>query len=187
VTAIDCPPGLGLGGAPIGEFSANPRSRRLAGAATRFAIVAMVGTVVAARHQRDPSGVIVLAATAIALAGVGYAVRRARIAVDGDGLRWGWTAVGVRLAKDSLVRADVYADGVAMVQRRGSWFLATRDWDRWDALVRALERAGMPLATIAGPAPWRARLQSYGKILDGLMVVAILAASAALVIAVAGR
>ncbi|MCE9572777.1 MAG: hypothetical protein K8W52_06430 [Deltaproteobacteria bacterium] len=187
MTAIDCPPGLGLDGRPIGEFTANPRSKRLAAAAMRYAVVAMIGVVVSVRHQRDPSGVLVLGATAIALAGVGYAVRRARIAIDGDGVRWGWAAAGFRLGKGRLVRAEVYADGIAMVLRRGSWFLAARDWDRWDAMARAIERAGMPTTAIAGAAPWRARLQSYGRVLDGLMVVAILASTAALVIALASR
>lgn len=185
MTAIDCPPGLGLDGRPVGEFTANPRSRRLAASALRFAVVAMVGVVAGVRHQRDPSGVLVLGATAIALAGVGYAVRRARIAIDGDGVRWGWSSIGFRLDKARLVRAEVYADGIALVQRRGSWFLAARDWARWDGMARAIDRVGMPTTAIAGPAPWRARLQSYGRILDGLMVVALLAAAAALIIAVA--
>jgi hypothetical protein len=122
----------------------------------------------------------VLTLSFLAVAGVGLAVRRARVAIDPDGIRWGWTWAGFRMARARLTRADVFVDGVALVSRRGSWFLSARDWDRFDALVRALARAGYPTAEHDHRAPFRARLQSYGRVLDTLLVLAMAAAAAIL-------
>jgi hypothetical protein len=67
---------------------------------------------------------------------------------------------------------------VALEARRGSWwFLAARDWERFDALVRQLRRAALPLTEHERTAPLRARLQSYGRALD-LMLAGTIAASA---------
>jgi hypothetical protein len=173
VTAVDAPPGLGLGGRPTGEFAARPAPRRLAQAAFRFVTLATILTILLSRHAHD-AVLPVLAVSCLSLAGVGTAVRRARIAVDRDGVRWGWSFAGFRMPRPRMSRADVFADGVALVSRRGSWFLAERDWDRFDALVRSLARAGLPVTAHGGRAPLRARLQSYGLVLDSLMVVAML-------------
>jgi hypothetical protein len=76
-----------------------------------------------------------------------------------------------------MVAAHVYRDGVAIEAKRGSWwFLAARDWERFDALVRQLRRAELPVRDHDGRAPLRARMQSYGRFLDGLLVVSVLAA-----------
>jgi hypothetical protein len=65
---------------------------------------------------------------------------------------------------------------VALEARRGSWwFLAARDWDRFDAIVRQLRRAELPLTDHDRTAPLRARLQSYGRFLDLLLVGTITA------------
>jgi hypothetical protein len=179
VTAIDAPPGLGLGGRPTGEFAARPGPRRLAQLAFRFAIVAGGLTIALVRRHTDGT-LPVLATACAAVTAVGLAVRSARIAIDPDGVRWGWSWLGFRMARARLVRADVFADGVALVSKRGSWFLAARDWDRFDALVRALGRAGLPTTAHDHRAPWRARMQSYGRVLDGLLVFAMAGAAAIL-------
>jgi hypothetical protein len=63
---------------------------------------------------------------------------------------------------------------VALEARRGSWwFIAARDWDRYDAIVRHLRRADLPITDHDGTAPLRARLQSYGRFLDGLLVLSM--------------
>jgi len=78
--------------------------------------------------------------------------------------------------------AHVYGDGVTLEARRGSWwFLAARDWERFDALVRQVRRAELPVRDHVGRAPLRARLQSYGRFLDAMLVVAIAGALAVLV------
>jgi len=182
VTAVDAPPGLGLGGRPTGEFAARPGPRRLAQAAFRVVALAAVLTVLLARRTHDAVS-LVLAVTCVAMASVGLAVRRARVAVDADGVRWGWSWAGVRMDRRRLQRADVFGDGVALVSRRGSWFLAARDWDRFDALVRALGRAGLPVQELGTRAPFGSRLQSYGVVLDALMILAMIGAMVVLVIA----
>jgi hypothetical protein len=113
---------------------------------------------------------------------LGYAVRRARVAISRDGVRWGWTAVGFTQRASRIVSAHVYRDGVALEAKRGAWwFIAARDWDRFDALVRQLRRAELPVRDHDGRAPLRARLQSYGRFLDGMLVVSIAGAAGVLV------
>jgi hypothetical protein len=68
---------------------------------------------------------------------------------------------------------------VALEARRGSWwFLAARDWDRFEALVRQLRRSELPLLDHDRAAPLRARLQSYGRFLDLLLLGTIVASVA---------
>ena len=51
----------------------------------------------------------------------------------------------------------------------------------FESLARAIALAGLPAAAIDRPAPWRARLQSYGRFLDGLLVLAVLTAAQAVI------
>jgi hypothetical protein len=72
---------------------------------------------------------------------------------------------------ERLRSAELYRDGVALVATRGSrWFLAARDWDRFELLAREIERAGMPVSHEPRRAPLRARMQSYGLVLDAMML-----------------
>src|SRR6185436_16011941 len=107
----------------------------------------------------------------------GFLVRRARVAITRDGVRWGWESLGFQQPASRIVRAHIYRDGIALEPKRGAqWFLAARDWDRFDALVRQLRRAELPIAEHDGKAPLRQRLQSYGRFLDGLLVASIASA-----------
>jgi hypothetical protein len=174
VSAVDLPPGLGLAGTPLGTFRAPPAARRLA-------TVALVGVValgaitwgLVSRHpyRHDASSQIVLPIALAMMALLGFAVRRARVAITRDGVRWGWTSLGFTQQASRITTAHIYADGIALEARRGSWwFLGARDWDRFDALVRQVRRAELPVTEHAGRAPWRARRQSYGRFLDALLV-----------------
>jgi hypothetical protein len=107
---------------------------------------------------------------------IGLAVRSARLAVSRDGVRWGWTSLGFTQQASRVVRASVYLDGVTLESKRGSWwFLAARDWERFEALVRQLRRTDMPIAEHDIKAPYRARLQSYGRFLDLMLISSIVA------------
>jgi hypothetical protein len=183
VSALDLPPGLGLAGTPLGIFTAPRRARRLALVATIVAIglgaltwyFAMQHPLVTSQRLWQSSSVKIVIPVALALlAGLGLLVRSAHVAVTRDGVRWGWATIGFHQEASRIVHAHVYRDGVALEAKRGSWwFLAARDWDRFDALVRQLRRAELPIADHDGNAPLRARLQSYGRFLDGMMVFAI--------------
>lgn len=182
MSVLDLPPGIGLAGTPLGSFRAPARARRLAN--VTLVSVVVLGAITWAFVLRHPYRwhattqlVLPMAFTAIAM--LGYLVRRASIAVTRDGVRWGWASYGFTQQAARIVTAHVYDDGVALEARRGSWwFLAARDWDRFEALVRQLRRAELPVTEHAGTAPLRARLQSYGRFLDGLLVLAIVAALA---------
>ncbi len=185
MTAIDLPPGIGLVGTPLGVFRSPRRARALAWSAT--AIVAVLGAITWGCVYRHPyrdeaSTQFVLPVAFGSLALLGLAVRSARVAVTRDGVRWGWSSFGFHQGAARIVVAHVYRDGVALEARRGSWwFLAARDWDRFDALVRQIRRAELPVRDHEGRAPLRARLQSYGRFLDGLLVVAMVGALTVLV------
>ena len=188
MAAIDTPPGLGHDDARAAGFCAPRGPRRLAEATMRLTLVLTVAVIMIVGRRRGEGGPLLVAwaVSASALALVGVAVRRARVTVSADGIRWGWGALTVRMSRARIVRADIYTDGVALRARRGStWFLARRDWARFDSLARAIGEAGLPAATIDRCAPFAARLQSYGRVLDALLVVAVVTAALAALAALA--
>lgn len=188
MSALDLPPGIGLTGTPLGTFHAPPRARRAAVLA--LVLVAALGAltwVLVSRHpyRRGSSTQVVLPVAFLAFATVGLSVRRARVAITRDGVRWGWTSFGFHQPASRIAVAHVYRDGIALEARRGSWwFIAARDWDRFDALVRQLRRADLPLRDHPGKAPLRARLQSYGRFLDLLLLVSVIGAAGVMLWAV---
>jgi hypothetical protein len=188
MSALDLPPGIGLIGTPLGTFHAPRRARRVA--AGSLVAVVVLGAITWALVSRHPyryssSSQIVLPIAFAAFAGLGFVVRRARVAITRDGVRWGWTAFGFHQPAARITVAHVYADGIALEARRGSWwFIAARDWERFDVLIRHLRRAELAVRDHAGKAPLRARLQSYGRFLDLLLLGSVLGAVAVLLWAV---
>lgn len=177
MSALDLPPGLGVVGTPLGVFSAPRRSARLSAVALVIAVLAGALTwylVSRMPWRRGIATYFVLPFVFMSLAALGFFVRRARVSVTRDGVRWGWEALGFQQPASKIVTAHVYSDGIALEAKRGSqWFLAARDWDRFDALVRQVRRAELPTREYARRAPLRQRLQSYGRFLDALLLFAI--------------
>jgi hypothetical protein len=188
MSALDLPPGIGLVGTPLGTFRAPRRARVLAALSVIISIVLGVLTYYFVyRHPYRPgaSTAIVFPVAFVAFALLGLAVRSAGVAITRDGVRWGWASFGFHQPASRIAAAHVYRDGVALEAHRGSWwFIAARDWGRFDALVRQIRRAELPIADHDGKAPLRARLQSYGRFLDGLLVASILGSCAVLLWAV---
>ncbi len=182
MSAVDLPPGIGLAGTPLGIFRAPPRARRLSAfALAAVLLLAAITWYLVSRHpySRHASTRVVLPVAFAACAFLGFAVRRARVVVTRDGVRWGWDAMSFTQEAARIARAHVWKDGVTLEARRGSWwFLAARDWDRFDALVRQLRRAELPVEEHDRNAPLRARLQSYGRFLDALLVASMVGAFA---------
>ena len=188
MSAVDVPPGLALGELAAGEFAALPRARRLA--LRGFYYVAMAGAAtlaIATRRLHAPMIELLFVAPIVcfSVACVGYAVRRARLRIDRDGVRWGWRIAGVRMHRDRIREVRVYTDAVALRPRRGStWYLSRRDWDSFDQIARALDAASIPFAKFARRAPLGAKLQGYGLVLDALLLADMLAATLALLVAI---
>lgn len=178
MSAVDLPPGIGLVGTPLGTFAA-PRSARRLSAIALVTVVAF-GALTWGFVSRHPyrwhaSTQFVLPIAFAAVTLLGFLVRRASVAVTRDGVRWGWASLNFTQQASRIVTAHVYRDGIALEAKRGSWwFLSARDWDRFDALVRQLRRAELPITDHEGGAPLRARLQSYGRFLDVLLVGSML-------------
>jgi len=189
MSAVDAPPGVAFAGTAAGEFVARPRSRRLARIV--FFYVFALGILtwsLSQRHMYLP-GIEVLLAAPVLFIGIGilgYAVRTARLRVDVDGVRWGWGFYGFRMSNDRITATLVYDDAIAFKSRRGStWYVAARDWYRFDGVARALRKADMPFQRNRGKAPLRARLQSFGIALDLLLVADAFGATFALAVAFA--
>ncbi|HWM85963.1 MAG TPA: hypothetical protein VNO33_09000 [Kofleriaceae bacterium] len=187
MSAVDAPPGIAFAGQAAGEFVCRRRPRRLAGRVFFLVLIASALTgVLAARRMHGQTTELLLAMSLMcaSVAGVGYAVRRARLRIDAEGVRWGWSEIGFRVRRDELSAIDVYLDAVAVKQRRGStWYVSGRDWDLFERVPVALRRAGLPLEAHERRAPLGARLQSYGTVLDLLLVADALAAVFALGVA----
>lgn len=181
MSAVDLPPGIGLVGTPLGRFHA-PRRARVLATGSLIGVIAL-GAITWGFVSRHPyryhaSTQVVLPVALAAIALLGFCVRRARIAITRDGVNWGWDALNFTQETSRIVCAHVWSDGITLESKRGSWwFLAARDWDRFDALVRQLRRAELPVRDRDGAAPLRARMQSYGRFLDALLVLALLAAA----------
>jgi hypothetical protein len=177
MSAVDLPPGLGLLGTPLAVFRAPRRARRLSSVSVALVLAfggAAWGLVARQPYRLYATTMAVLPVAFAACALLGFAVRRARLVVTRDGVRWGWGVLHFTQTADRIRIAHVYRDGIALEARRGAWwFLAARDWERFDALVRQLRRAAIQMRDHEGKAPLRARLQSYGRFLDGVLVLSV--------------
>lgn len=175
MAALDTPPGLGLPGIAVGWFTARPGPRRLARSCFALALVAaaLAAFITSRRPPPDHGAARAIALVlALTVAGLAAAVRAARVGVAADGVRWGWGGLTVRLDARRVVQIRVYRDAIALTPRRGStWFLFARDWDRFPSMTRAVRSAGLPYQDHDRAAPWTARLQSYGRVVDGLAVI----------------
>lgn len=174
MSAVDAPPGIAFAGMAAGEFVSRRRPRRLAGRVLVLVFITGAGTLaIGVRRAPAPSAELLLAVPLVcwSIAVVGYAVRRARLRVDHDGVRWGWNDIGFRVTRDRMERIDLYRDAIAVRQRRGStWYVSSRDWDLFQRMPGVLGRAALPVQTHERRAPIGARLQSYGIVLDLLLV-----------------
>ncbi|MBT8492628.1 MAG: hypothetical protein KJO07_06175 [Deltaproteobacteria bacterium] len=181
MSAVDAPPGLDFAGLAHGEFRARGRSRKLAAVGFVYVLgVSAVAFALVARHPYRAGSQIglIIPLMCVSFAGLGLAVRRARLSVDGTGIRWGWPSLGFRMDPSRVRSLKVYQDAVAVEPKRGSlWYLSARDWDRFDELARSLRRAGLEFERIDRRAPLRSRLQSYGGVLDALIVGSALVAT----------
>jgi len=175
MSAVDAPPGISFAGRAVGEFAAKKRPRRLAGRVFWMVLVTSVATgILAVRRVYGPHAdvLMVVPLVCISVAGVGLAVRRARLRIDAGGIRWGWNDIGFRVGKDKMQGIDIYRDAIAVRQTRGStWYLSGHDWDGFERMVPVLAHSGLPTKQHDTRAPLAARLQSYGIVLD-LMLVA---------------
>jgi hypothetical protein len=188
VSAIDTPPGLGLAVLlPHGTFAARRGPRRLA--EIGFRVIVAFGTVAIGLSVRKPEAAQAAMCFAgslmvLALGGLGIAVRRAQVTIAADGVSWGWGRWTVRMDRDRIATVELYDDAIALRPRRGSsWFLSRRDWDRFEAMRRTAASVGLPSEEFARRAPFRARLQSYGRVLDTIVVLAMLSGLLILIVA----
>lgn len=187
MSAVDAPPGLDYAGLGSGEFAAPPGKRKLAARVLVFVVAAGCVTVaLAARHPHRAGAHILISAPLflVSVALLGWSVRRARLTVADEAIRWGWSLFGFKARLSRLRWVRAYTDAVAVRPKRGSvWYLASTDWDRFSELPGAIERADIPIERHPRRAPLWARLQSYGRFLDVLLVINALVAALALIAA----
>jgi hypothetical protein len=111
------------------------------------------------------------------VAAFAWTVRRGRLRIEPEGVRWGFNLLGFRMRAARIASLKVYQDGVGLLARgaRVPWFLAARDWDRWPEALAAFARLGQeikaPLEQVPGRAPLRVRAQAYGLALDVILII----------------
>ena len=186
MSAVDAPPGIAFAGQAAGEFVARRGSRRLAYRMFGYVMFAGVLTLMlASRRLYAPMIEFLLVAPLVCMsvAFVGFAVRSAHIRIDSQGVRWGWALAGFRMRTARIRGVTAYADAVALSPKRGStWYLSRRDWDDFEHFGRALRQARIPFEAHDHNAPIGAKLQSYGLVLDLLLVANATAATFALAV-----
>lgn len=178
MSAIDTPPGLGLAVLlPHGTFAARRGPRRLAEIGLRVTLglgAIAIGLALRKPDAAQAAACVVGSMTMATLGCLGVAVRRAQITIAADGVSWGWGRWTVRMDRDRITKVELYDDAIALRPRRGSsWFLSRRDWDRFEAMRRTATSVGLPSEEHARKAPLAARLQSYGRVLDTIIVLAM--------------
>jgi hypothetical protein len=182
MSAVDLPPGIGLLGTALGTFDSPKGARRRAIISLSLVLVLLTITwYLVSRHpyRRSSSTQVVLPVAFALFTGLALAVRSARVAITRDGVRWGWAGLGFTQPASRIACAHIFSDGIALEATRGSrWFLAARDWERFDVLVKQLRRAELPTRDHTGKAPLRQRLQSYGRFLDALVIGSVIGALA---------
>ncbi len=178
MSVVDAPPGLDFAGPAAGEFRSRPRPRRLA----RFVFFAcmldgVITYALASRKIFAPGTTILIVGPMICfmMAGVGLAVRNARIRIDSGGVHWGWNTLGFRMGRGRIERVRFYGSAIALESSRGSvWFLSEYDWEHFERFPKAFADSGLAVAHESGRIPLRARLQGYGMVLDGLMLATLI-------------
>lgn len=179
MSAVDAPPGLDFAGPAAGEFRARARPRMLARVA--FGICLLDGGITVAMAARNiyapgTSLLFVGPLMCMSIAAVGLAVRSARVRVGRTGVRWGWAALGFQMPPERIVKVMIYDNAVAIEPKKGNvWFLSKHDWDHFEAFASAFSSSGLTLVRAKGRMPLRGKLQAYGLVLDGLLVVTLIA------------
>jgi hypothetical protein len=160
-----------------GEHRAPARSRRHAWVALLYVSLLMaVAYRDGARHHlflAEDSFALLMPFFFWSVAVVGWAVRLGRLRVDAGGVRWGFAFAGFRMHRDRIAKARIYRDAITLHSHRSPtpWTLLARDWERWEDVVRALGRLGVPVERLDRQSPLLARLQGYGRALDLLLVL----------------
>lgn len=187
MSAVDAPPGIAFAGRASGELVARRRPRRLARFVFYYVAIACGLLITDTLRHWDSYGASPLLALPIGFGGIalmGYLVRLARLRVDRDGIRWGWELTGFRLTRERIARVTLYDDAAAIEPRKGStWFVSARDWAEWERIAQGLRDSDFAFERKKQPAPFAARLQSYGVALDVLLILDALGATAALIAA----
>ena len=174
MSVVDAPPGLAFAGRAAGEFVARPASVRLARRCLAvIGLASVIATASIRRRANVPDFLWSGPLVAVSIGLVGYAVRRARLRIDGSGVRWGWDLIGFRMRRERLADAVAYRDAIAFRRAGGGgpWYLARHDFAAYDQIPVALRAAGIRFTIESARAPWRSRLQTYGVALDILLVL----------------
>lgn len=191
MSAVDAPPGISFAGRAAGELVARRWRKRLARVSLYYVVLMSVAIAAVVRRMMHKQGVEVFFAGILlflCVGALGYAVRAARLRIDEDGVRWGWDALGFRMQPHRIARVRVFSNAVAFQPKRGStWYLSERDWMGFGEVVPALKRARLPYQRELGRAPLAARLQSYGLVLDLLLLANAAGATFTLLMAFAAR
>ena len=189
MSAVDAPPGLEIGGLGRYEFAAPPKKKRLAIRVFWFVLICgAITAFLAARHPHREGAHVLFSAPLflLSVALLGLAVRTARVVIEPEAVRWGWRGIGFRARLGKIRWVRIYTDAVALRSKRGSvWYLAAADLDGFERLGHAFEASKLPVERADRAAPLWARLQSYGRFLDGVLIVTVLLTGLALFAAIA--
>jgi len=180
VSAQDCPPGMSLSALARHEFAAKTYAKRLAWlifAAVLFVSGATIYFIGKNMYMDQASVFLAGPLFCFLVAGLGVLIRSAKLRFFTDRIQWSLPYFEFSLPVAKLSKVVAYGQTIAFEPRKGStWFISDRDWNEFNKVPDALASCGFEVESKTDePIPWKARVQSYGLVLDGLLVVNLLA------------
>ena len=187
MSAVDSPPGLEFAGLPLNEFSSKKSSKVMAWVSMVIVCVLSALTIRwVFRYGSIHSGSLMMSGPlfCVLLAFFCVAVRSARIRVTDTKVAWvlGPFDLGIPLTR--IKNVSVFNNAVAITPSRGgAWFLSAKDWGPVSALESAFHRAQIPFQRERRNAPLLSKLQSYGRALDIIVILNIVASLVLVILA----
>lgn len=178
--AVDCPPGLTLAGLARFEFGAKSYAKKLAWTVFVSVVVISVVTVhyIGKNFSLDKASVVLAGPLfCFMIATLGIVVRSAKLRFFEDRIQWSIPYLQFSMQRAKLKSVLSYKNTLAFVAQKGSsWFVTDRDWKEFAMMQDALLSCGYEVSSKEEKkTPLKAKLQSYGHVLDGLLVLNLLA------------
>ena len=178
--AVDCPPGLTLSGLARFEFEAKSYAKKLAWVVFVSVVVVSGATVyfIGKNFNLDKASVVLAGPLfCFMIAALGVVIRSAKLRIFEEKIQWSIPYFQFALPKEKVANVVSYTNTLAFVAQKGSsWFVTERDWKEFPRMEDAVTSCGYQVSSKKSEkTPLKAKMQSYGHVLDALLVCNLMA------------